>query len=176
MLLSAIFRSIRRVLASCRPECRCSHDRAHGLPVRLVLEELESRLTPSGAVAAPGPQFQTPGVPIIFSTANAITVSDPAIGNGQDTVYVQVPGGTLTATNTGSLSAATGNGTSTLTGGIAALNNALDGLTYAPPAGFAGITPLSILLVPASGVDAGAYVHKSREKGGEANGGPWLDF
>jgi hypothetical protein len=131
--------------------------------LRLTVEELESRLTPSGAlVNAPGPLTEQQDVPVVFSAnvGTAITVSDPAIGAGQDTVFVQAFAGTLTASNTAALGVISGNGSSlvALTGTLTALNGALSGLSYAPPAGFNSTTGLSVLLVPSSGPDASAFV------------------
>jgi hypothetical protein len=130
---------------------------------RLFVEELESRLTPSGAlIVAPVTLSRPTDAPVTFSTnaGTAITVSDSAIGNGQDTVYVQALGGTLTANNTSALAAIGGNGSSlvTLTGTLAALNAALDGLVYVPPTQFSGLTGLDALIVPSSGPDVSAFV------------------
>jgi hypothetical protein len=79
---------------------------------------------------------------LIFAHANgnAITVQDVDAGSGNDTVLVQVLSGSLSAFNTSGLAAFSGNGTHSLilTGTVAALNTALDGLIYQAPPGLTG--------------------------------------
>ena len=81
-----------------------------------------------------------------FSTAalNAITVSDTDAGSSQLVTQLSVTEGTLQfAATTGIIS---GNGTKSLevTGTLAEINTALDGLTYTPDSGFRGEDALTI--------------------------------
>src|SRR5262249_18852358 len=82
----------------------------------------------------PGPQTTDENVPLLFSAAPALSVSDPD-NNGTDPLQITltVNHGTLTLATLAGLTAA-GNGTSSLTctGTLAALNAALAGLTYTP--------------------------------------------
>src|SRR5207244_4911655 len=92
-------------------------------------------LTGNVAPTISGPTAQTVGTgPFVFSAArgNAITVADPdGLGN-TESVYLQTVNGTLTAVHTSGLASITGNGTHALglTGTLAALNSALDGLRF----------------------------------------------
>src|SRR5205807_1505259 len=70
-------------------------------------------------------------------TGIAIAVSD-GDSAGVETVYLQtLNSGRLTVGDTAALTSVVGNGTSAvaLSGTVAALNRALDGLRYTPPAG-----------------------------------------
>jgi choice-of-anchor C domain-containing protein len=83
-----------------------------------------------------------------FSAAhsNAITVSDVDANGGNVTVTLDVGHGTLTLGSTAGVSA-TGDGTDTvqLTGTVANVNAALDGLVYAPDANFNGDDTIHIV-------------------------------
>lgn len=85
--------------------------------------------------SVPGNQTGEAGIPIIFSAANgnALTVSDPD-GSGEIVrVRVSVDHGTLTLASTSGLTV-TGDGTDRviLTGTLASVNAALEGLQYEP--------------------------------------------
>ncbi len=75
-----------------------------------------------------------------LSGANAITVGDVDENGVPDQVTLSATNGTLTLGSTTGLTNVTGNGTGTvvLTGLIANLNTALNGLTYAANTGFSG--------------------------------------
>ena len=68
-------------------------------------------------------------------TGNAIRVADPDAADGDVIVTLAIADGAIALSQTDDL-AVTGNGGATviLTGTIAAINAALDGLSYAPPA------------------------------------------
>ncbi len=91
----------------------------------------------------PGAQSGTEDTNLVFSTANsnAITVSDVDAEGGNETVTLSVAHGTLTLSTENDLTV-TGDGTGTvqLTGTIADINTALNGLIY--PA--ASIMPAAI--------------------------------
>lgn len=86
---------------------------------------------------------------VVFSAANsrAITFADVDDGEGAEepTVTLSVTNGTLTLVDASNVTP-TGNGTGTLTvtGTIANINAALDGLTYAPSANFNGSDSISV--------------------------------
>ncbi|MCC6917556.1 MAG: VCBS repeat-containing protein [Alphaproteobacteria bacterium] len=87
---------------------------------------------------------------IVFDAAhgNAIAVSDVDAGVGDETVTLGVAHGDLTLATTAGLTSFTGDGTGsvTLTGSIAELNAALDGLTYTPDADYNGTDSLSVAI------------------------------
>jgi hypothetical protein len=99
------------------------------------------------SVSAPSSQSIGAGAVLVFSEANsnAIHIADGAANGNIDTVSLQVlrdaqgrnPAGRLAVGNTASLASIGGNGSSSLalTGTVAALNTALDGLEFAPSAG-----------------------------------------
>ena len=79
------------------------------------------------------------------SHGNAITISDVDAAGGDETVTLSVAHGALTLGTTANLSVnGNGSGTVVLTGTIASINAALDGLTYAPAPNFNGADPLTI--------------------------------
>ena len=87
--------------------------------------------------------------PIVFSTAgsNGITVGDDDAGNNPIQVTLTVSDGTLTLNTTDGLTitdGANGSAAMTLTGTIANLNAALDGLSYTPDAGYIGSDALQV--------------------------------
>jgi ethanolamine utilization microcompartment shell protein EutS len=87
---------------------------------------------------------------LVFSSANgnALSVADPDVdeGTGQVQVTLGVGDGGLTLGSTAGLSSFTGNGSSTvvLSGTLAAVNAALEGLVYAPDADFFGPDTLTV--------------------------------
>jgi hypothetical protein len=86
---------------------------------------------------------------LVFSTAggNAIVVSDVDANGGDEQVTLSVTTGTLTLASTSGLtinSGANGSAAMTVTGTLANLNAALNGLTFTPPAGFTGKPTVSI--------------------------------
>ena len=90
---------------------------------------------------------------LAFTSTNAISVADPAPGNGSDSLTLTVGHGTLTFGSTTGLTFTSGtNGTAsfTVTGPVANLNAALGGLTYKPTSGYTGSDSLAILIRDAS--------------------------
>jgi hypothetical protein len=103
--------------------------------------------------------------PLVFSTANGnrISVTDPDQGSSLLRVTLSVPSGTLTLGSLTGLSFTVGDGTAdasmTFSGTVAAINAALEGLTFAPVVGFSTSHLLQLtaqdLVVPSGGqVDA----------------------
>ncbi len=95
----------------------------------------------------PGAQSTNEDIPLVFSTGNgnAISISDPDAGAANLQVSLSVTTGTLTLSGLAGL-AGTGNGSNTLqyTGTAAALNAALQGLSYSSPFNSSGSDTLSI--------------------------------
>jgi hypothetical protein len=88
---------------------------------------------------------------LLFSTANgdAITLSDAAAGSSTlDTLTLNVNSGSLALGSTSGLSSFSGNnsGSITVTGTLASLNVALNGLVYTPPTGTSGSASLQLSL------------------------------
>lgn len=87
---------------------------------------------------------------VTFSAAdgNAITVADPDAGGSFLEVTLGVTGGALTLAATDGLSFSAGDGTAdgsmTFAGTVSAVNAALDGLTFAPPADASGTFTLTV--------------------------------
>ena len=105
-----------------------------------------SEVTPLRAATFPGSlQYDTEikGQPLIFSAAwgNAVSLQDPDAGPYDLTwnLSVTVSTGTLSLSSTAGLSG-TGDGTASLeySGALSALEDALQGMTFNPPAGFDG--------------------------------------
>ena len=98
--------------------------------------------------SVPGPQTTHEGTPLTFSVANANrpTVTDIDIASGNVTVTLSVAHGTLTLGSTVGVTV-TGNGTASVqvTGVPSSVNNALDGLVYAPTSGYSGPDTLTML-------------------------------
>lgn len=96
----------------------------------------------------PGAQTTNEDVARVFapSNGNAITVADVDASSLQ--VTLTATSGTLTLTNKTGLSFSSGDGTAdvtmTFTGAMTALNNALNGLSFAPGANFNGVASLTI--------------------------------
>jgi hypothetical protein len=98
---------------------------------------------------------------LVLSTANgtALEVIDAAAGaTGDDSATLSVTEGTLTLSSTANLTFTAGaNGTSsfTISGTVASLDEALNGMTYLPNAGFAGSDVLSLSVTdPTDGLTA----------------------
>ena len=92
---------------------------------------------------------------LVFSTGNnnAISFTDTAAGAGADSLTLSVTNGTLTLASTSGLTFTTGtNGTAlfTVTGTVADLDNALNGLVYQPTALYVGSDTLSISVTDAA--------------------------
>ena len=94
----------------------------------------------------PGAQTVNEDTNLVFTGANAITISDVDAGSGDATVTLTVTGGTLALGSTLNLTSFTNNAASiTLTGTIANINAALNGLTYHGNLNFNGPDSLSIV-------------------------------
>lgn len=104
-------------------------------------------LNDAPALTLPPPQVTPRNVPLLFSRVegNAITVSDPDAGSGAVTLSLFVPRGTLTA-EAGNGAEISGAGTRemTVTGTLADVNAALNGLRYDPPPDWQGTTSLTV--------------------------------
>ncbi len=97
--------------------------------------------------SVPGTQSVNEEATLTFSTGNgnAITISDVDIGSGDETVTLTVTGGTLALGSTAGLTSFTNNAASiTLTGTVANVNAALNGLTYTGNLNFSGADSLLV--------------------------------
>jgi hypothetical protein len=86
--------------------------------------------------------------PLVFSATNSnrITISDVDAGNADVRIVLSLPTGTLTIPNpTGVNLVGNGSGALTITGTIAAINSALNGMEYRAPQIFTGQVPLAIV-------------------------------
>ena len=95
----------------------------------------------------PGSQTGNPSGTIVFSAANAnaISVTDPDADGGTMRVRLSVDSGTLTLGSiAGVVVAGDGTGVVKITGTLAAINAALDGLVYTGAAGYTGAAALTI--------------------------------
>jgi hypothetical protein len=96
----------------------------------------------------PGPQGTNEDTALVFSGANAISVADVDAAAGPLQITLGVTNGTLTLSGTTGLSfttgTGTGNATMVFTGTLADVNAALDGLSYAPTANYAGPATLTL--------------------------------
>jgi Subtilase family len=107
-------------------------------------------LTPPAITAPPTAALLEDGS-LVFSTANsnAISVTDAGTGSGSDSLTLSAAHGTLTLASLSGLSFTAGNnGTSsfTVSGTVANLDAALNGLTYKPATGYIGSDSLTISL------------------------------
>jgi VCBS repeat-containing protein len=94
----------------------------------------------------PAAQTVNEDTDLVFTGASAITISDVDGGSGDETVTLTVASGALALGSTLNLTSFTNNAASiTLTGTIANINAALDGLTYHGNANFNGADSLSIV-------------------------------
>jgi hypothetical protein len=99
--------------------------------------------TPAPSVSGPASASLNENSTVVFSSSqgDAITLTDAEAGSNADTLTLSVAGGTLTLGSTTGLTISSGaNGTSamTVTGTLANLNAALNGLVYTPKSGFSG--------------------------------------
>jgi hypothetical protein len=117
-------------------------------------------LTPPCAAAAsvnqppintvPGAQSMIENSQLVFSTGNgnAISIADPDAGNLPVQETLTATNGTLTLGSTATLSFSVGTGTNnstmTFTGTVAAINSALQGLTYRPNSNFVGAASVTV--------------------------------
>lgn len=98
----------------------------------------------------PGTQTTPEDTGLVFSTgnSNAIQISDADAGSNAVKVILGVSSGRLTLTSNNGLTFITGDGiadgTMIFTGTLAAINSALDGMTFAPAADASGAVTLSI--------------------------------
>ena len=95
----------------------------------------------------PADQTTTSGGSIVFSTANgnALSVSDPDVGSGQLRVKLAVTDGTVTLSGTANLTVSgDGTGVVVITGTAAAINAALQGLSYQSSPGYTGPAALKL--------------------------------
>jgi ELWxxDGT repeat protein/VCBS repeat-containing protein len=96
----------------------------------------------------PAAQTVNENAALIFNSAdgNLISITDPDVESGNETVTLSVIDGTLTLGSTAGLASLGGNGTSSVTfsGTLTELNNALDGLAYQGNTGFSGSDTLTI--------------------------------
>ncbi|HEY5314152.1 MAG TPA: hypothetical protein VIK18_16590, partial [Pirellulales bacterium] len=92
--------------------------------------------------------YQGESLPFSWADGNAISVADPNIGSGTDTMSLKVSYGTLTLSSTGSLASSSGNGTANLSisGTLAAIDAALDGLEYLPGTTYSSADTLAMTL------------------------------
>ncbi|HUL07993.1 MAG TPA: tandem-95 repeat protein, partial [Candidatus Acidoferrum sp.] len=97
--------------------------------------------------AVPGGQSVNEDTSLTFSTGNgnAISISDVDAGSANVQVTLTVGNGALTLGSTAGVTVSgNGTGTVTVTGGLAAINTALNGLTFAPNANFHGSAGLTV--------------------------------
>ena len=96
----------------------------------------------------PGAQGVNEDTSLVFSGANAITISDVDVGAGNETVTLSVASGALTLSGTAGLAFTVGDGTAdstmTFSGTVAAINAALNGLGYQGNLNFNGSDTLNI--------------------------------
>ncbi|HJT68495.1 MAG TPA: choice-of-anchor Q domain-containing protein [Pyrinomonadaceae bacterium] len=114
----------------------------------------------------PGPQNTAQNTPLTFNSGsgNQVAVSDVDAGTNAVRVTLTVTNGTLTLNGTAGLAFTVGDGTAdatmTFTGTIANINNALNGMTFTPTAGFSGTGSLTIT---------------TNDQGNSGTGGPLSD-
>ena len=98
--------------------------------------------------AVPAAQSVNEDTSLVFTGANAITISDVDVGAGTEQVTLSVSHGTLTLSGTSGLGFTAGDGTAdstmTFTGTVANVNAALNGLTYLGNSNFNGSDTLTI--------------------------------
>ena len=117
--------------------------------------------------AVPGTQGVDEEATLTFSSlnGNAITISDQDVGAGDLTVTLSVAGGALTLNGTAGLAFGFGDGTAnstmTFSGSLAAINAALDGLTYTGGTDLSGLDALNV---------------STDDNGNTGPGGPQSDF
>ncbi len=113
--------------------------------------------------SVPGPQSVNEDATLTFSTGNgnAITISDIDVGSGNETVTLSVTSGVLALGSTAGLASFTNNAASiTLTGTVANVNAAMNGLTYHGNLNFNGADSLLV---------------STNDNGNTGAGGPKID-
>ncbi len=107
-----------------------------------------NRVNQAPVNTVPGAQSVNENTNLVFSLAgqDAISVADADSEGGSEEVKLGVAHGTLKLGSAGGLGSSAGNETAavTLNGTIAALNGALEGLTYTPASGFHGSDGLTV--------------------------------
>src|SRR4029078_6291942 len=90
--------------------------------------------------AVPAAQTIDEDMPLVFSGATGISISDVDGGAGVEKMTGGVVHGTLTLGSSAGLTTVSGDGTATVTatGTLSTLNSALSGLTYRPAANYNG--------------------------------------
>ena len=90
----------------------------------------------------PGVQVTPANTAVVMSaaTGNGLSITDPDAGSGLLRVALTATSGTLTLGTTAGLATVSGDGTASVlvTGTLAALNTALDGLRFTPAGGYTG--------------------------------------
>jgi hypothetical protein len=96
----------------------------------------------------PAAQTVNEDTPLVFTGANAISISDVDANGGNETVTLSVASGALTLNGTAGLAFTVGDGTAdstmTFSGTVAAINTALNGLAYQGNLNFNGSDTLNI--------------------------------
>ena len=113
--------------------------------------------------SVPGTQSVNEDATLTFSSGggNAITISDVDVGAGNETVTLTVASGTLALGSTAGLASFTNNAASiTLTGTVANINAAMNGLTYHGNLNFNGTDTLVV---------------STNDNGNTGSGGPLID-
>ena len=109
----------------------------------------------------PGSQVTNEDTPLVFSvgTGNSITISDVDAGANPVVVALTATNGSLTLGGATGLTFGIGTGVSdpvlTFIGTIADINNALEGLQFAPDANFSGLASIRITVDDGGNVGAG---------------------
>jgi hypothetical protein len=100
------------------------------------------------SIAAPRAASLVENTSVVFSTANgnAITLGDSVAGSNGDSLMLSVGNGTLTLATTSGVTITGSNGTAsfTVSGNVANLNAAINGLTYRPIANYSGADALAL--------------------------------
>ncbi|MCP3938783.1 MAG: hypothetical protein GY708_25830, partial [Actinomycetia bacterium] len=109
----------------------------------------------------PGAQTTAEDTALVFTGANAITVAD--IDATSMEVTLSVTNGTLTLATTAGLTSFSGDGTGTvvLQGTKAAVNTALDGLSYQPTGDYVGADTLNVVTSDLGGTGTGGILTDS---------------
>ncbi|WP_188699539.1 Ig-like domain-containing protein, partial [Sphingomonas prati] len=102
----------------------------------------------------PGAQITAEDAPIVFSNANGNVIAIVDVEGAPQTVTLSVTNGSLTLGSLAGLTFSQGDGTAdstmTFVGSLAAINQALQGLTYAPLADFNGTAQITLRTVDSS--------------------------
>jgi len=131
----------------------------------------------SPVISLSGAQTTNEDTNLVFSTAdgNAITISEADAGAGTPEVTLTVTDGTLTLGGTAGLTFASGDGaadtTMTFRGTVAAINAALNGLTYTPTSNYNGGSTLTLSSLDSTlvSLNIDAYLHSRYIFEGNAN-------